>query len=751
MFCKRNTPFITRTNREYGCRPLYGETACLQTSLASSTKAHHIWNPKSTIDHTDHGGVFNFDFSKDGSILGVACERKSILLFDPFSGKLIGHKNNAHSDCVNCVKFLDNRLFATCSDDTTVALWDLRYMKYKIHTFRGHSNWVKNIEYSPEQGVLLTSGFDGCIYSWNINSYSDEETTNKVFYTNRLMRSKLTPDSSKLLISTLEGYIIVIHNLDLTTLAEDLKGFKPSVYRSMQRGGTPLRNGLMSNHVFEQERNRVEFLADWPPGNEANIISSLQVHPHGWCAISRNTDMTENTEWTCVHDIQDYDWKPKDRRDSEDMSGVTPNTSSAYCSSTNTPAFSSLAPSSSLRDSQTSSSEPDGARSSTSAGDTGEPDRAAEEIQLPSLPTSGNTSDSIIEFRRGARTSSGQLSFSISVHTASGRTIHFDNTDFEGSDDDDDDVQVDRQSGLITIRRNNNPTPDGDLDNQESSEEDSDEEFLENDPVDEDLVHYEHNTGDNVEHYADDDSADDIGNNDNAEENMRNSPRNLPANSTASQGSASSQQSVMFRQPLANAAPGASQSESTNTPSETQSANETNSAGAQSRSSGNQASSAGSQSTSDTQSSSGTQARNNSLYFVLQSNTGRRVLNLTYMDRYSEHEKSVLQKKIHMNAKRLVGYAEECNVGRGFIKEVGFSSDGRLICSPFGFGVRLFAFDSNCHELCDCVPSSPVKLYEVTCSLAHGNCVVATKFSPTQNMVVSGCLDGKIAFHQPVL
>ena len=427
------------------------------------------------------------------------------------------------------------------------------------------------------------------------------------------------------------------------------------------------------------------------------------------------------------------------------MSGVTPNTSSAYCSSTNTPAYSSLAPSSNLRDSQTSSSEADGARSSTSAGDSGEPDRAAEEIQLPSLPTSGNTSDSIIEFRRGARTSSGQLSFSISVHTASGRTIHFDNTDFEGSDDEDDDVQVDRQSGLITIRRNNNPTPDRDLDNQESSEEDSDEEFLENNPIDEDLVPYEHNAGDNVEHDADDDSADDIGNNDNAEENVRDS-QNLPASSTASQGS--SQPTVMFRQPLTvNTAP----SGSTNTLSETQSASENNSAGAQSRSSGNQSSSAGSQSASDTQSTSGTQARNNSLYFVLQSNTGRRVLNLTYMDKYSEHEKSVLQKKIHMNAERLVGYAEECNVGRGFIKEVGFSSDGRLICSPFGFGVRLFAFDSNCRELCDCVPSSPVKLYEVTCSLAHGNCVVATKFSPTQNMVVSGCLDGKIAFHQPVL
>jgi len=58
---------------------------------------------------------------------------------------------------------------------------------------------------------------------------------------------------------------------------EDLKGFKPNMYRLMQRSQTPLKIGLQYNHVFEQERNRVEFITDWPAGNEANIISSLQV------------------------------------------------------------------------------------------------------------------------------------------------------------------------------------------------------------------------------------------------------------------------------------------------------------------------------------------------------------------------------------------------------------------------------------------------------------------------------------------
>ncbi len=60
-------------------------------------------------------------------------------------------------------------MFATCSDDTTVALWDTRYMKHNIRTLRGHSNWVKNIEYASNMEKLVTSGFDGSIYTWDIN------------------------------------------------------------------------------------------------------------------------------------------------------------------------------------------------------------------------------------------------------------------------------------------------------------------------------------------------------------------------------------------------------------------------------------------------------------------------------------------------------------------------------------------------------------------------------------------------------
>ncbi len=44
--------------------------------------------------------------------------------------------------------------------------------------------------------------------------------------------------------------------------------------------------------------------------------------------------------------------------------------------------------------------------------------------------------------------------------------------------------------------------------------------------------------------------------------------------------------------------------------------------------------------------------------------------------------------KIYRNRKRLTHYIRESNSGRGFIKEVSFSHDGRILCSPYEQGFR---------------------------------------------------------------
>lgn len=100
---------------------------------------------------------------------------------------------------------------------------------------------------------------------------------------------------------------------------------------------------------------------------------------------------------------------------------------------------------------------------------------------------------------------------------------------------------------------------------------------------------------------------------------------------------------------------------------------------------------------------------------------------------------------------RLLFYSEEPNVGRGFIKEQSFSSDGRVIASPFGNCVRLLAFNSHCSELCDCVPLKPKALTQVGLTVNQKSSILASTFSPNHCTFVAGARDGSISFCSPKL
>ena len=56
---------------------------------------------------------------------------------------------------------------------TTEPVLDI--ISLQVRTLRGHSNWVKNIEYESRESLLVTSGFDGAIYTWDINQYQESQ------------------------------------------------------------------------------------------------------------------------------------------------------------------------------------------------------------------------------------------------------------------------------------------------------------------------------------------------------------------------------------------------------------------------------------------------------------------------------------------------------------------------------------------------------------------------------------------------
>ncbi|XP_050300905.1 uncharacterized protein LOC126739320 [Anthonomus grandis grandis] len=298
------------TSRSLGFhnRPI-GFTDAVKASVYSSFDSVAI-DPDSRKSDNYWGGIFNFEFSHNGKLLVAACEGKQVLIYDAGNQKKIETIETAHLNCVNCIKFLDERTFATGSDDALIKLWDIRKLDKCMKTLHGHSSWVKNIEWSEEEHVMVTSAFDGTVYAWNLNDRTENNMLfEKVFLLSGLMRMKLTPDGKKMLITTTAGFMIIIHNLNLLTLALDLRSFRPNLYRLMQTSEQCFPVATTYNYLFDPKRtrNRIEFIDDFP--NESEVISSLQIHPHGWAAVSRNLNSEENEEWTAVHDIQDRDAK----------------------------------------------------------------------------------------------------------------------------------------------------------------------------------------------------------------------------------------------------------------------------------------------------------------------------------------------------------------------------------------------------------------------------------------------------------
>lgn len=261
-----------------------------------------------------HGAILNLTFSPNGHILAAATERKSILLFDPLCHKLIYNISNAHNDSVNCIKFLDEHLFASASDDTTVSLWDCRMTRRHVKQLDRYPNPVKNLEYDFKSRSLIvtTTDFDGSVYLCPVydTHQNSIQGPSKILHVSCVMKCKLNPDGTKLIFGTSEGYLMVIHDLDLSKITMDLAGFQSDLYRLMQRGHSfGFDFGSWFNYLFTSKRNRVELISDFPPQDDAHVITSLEVHPQAWTILSRNITRNDDSEWTCVHDIQD-DVKP---------------------------------------------------------------------------------------------------------------------------------------------------------------------------------------------------------------------------------------------------------------------------------------------------------------------------------------------------------------------------------------------------------------------------------------------------------
>ncbi|XP_059611524.1 DDB1- and CUL4-associated factor 10 homolog [Phlebotomus argentipes] len=570
--------------RSRGFRSRIGDTDRICRSLYSTIEPTDVWTNQNVNNHL-WGGVYNLEFSPDGSILAAACEKRSIVLFATNTFKETKIIRQAHTDCVNCVKFLDDRMFASCSDDCSVVLWDVRNLKTRVRTLLGHSNWVKNIEYSKKDNLIVTSGFDGSIFTWDINSTTESGLLYRnVFHTTGLMRCRLTPDASKLVICTTGGYMIIIHDLNLETLAEDLKGFRPNLHRLMQLGRQLIPFASQFTHLFlrSQKENRVELVSDFPEGNDAEVISSLQIHPHGWTALSRNISYDESSEFTCVHDIQDFEEESDTEDDIEKEVDCTII-------------------------------------------------ERRMRILMPDSPLYERNAARLVALRREAMNRENRVT---------SEDLHPDIWEIQWP----------------LMNRN---------------------------------THHMNSSHSRLERFR-----------------SGIVPEEARSASTPAAGSSSSGTSTIAQMRAATVAAAMI-----------------------------------------------TGPRTEAERSVLEDmivDSGEEFV----MPREEHTLMSAKRRRVQQNAKRMLYYIEEPNIGKRFIKELCFSSDGRIICSPYGYGIRLLSFNRECSELSACVDgvdAKAQKLTELKVMKCHSDIVVSTKFNPRLPLLVTGCLNGKIVWLQPVL
>ena len=270
----------------------------------------------STIDtkiSTEHGAIFNLEFSPNNQYLVAACENKAILLFDPCSQKRIRIIRNAHKDGVNCVTFLDNRTFATCSDDKNISLWDIRNTRSSIFSLRGHTSWVKSINYNTRTKQLVSSAFDDTIRTWNINDFtnSDNIKGNKVMKIPYLTRTKLMchNECQKLVAATNTGILFVVHNLKFDTLKVDTS----DTMRKLKNIDIDCNDfPVMNLDTHKNVSNRIEFITEFANDVDPWCIASIQIHPQMESILSRyGTKGRQNSEWSTIHSFYEGNIKIK--------------------------------------------------------------------------------------------------------------------------------------------------------------------------------------------------------------------------------------------------------------------------------------------------------------------------------------------------------------------------------------------------------------------------------------------------------
>ena len=149
--------------------------------ITKATKTSSTLEPVAT--YTGHTNVvedvqFHLHHAELFGSVGDDCK---LMIWDLREGRYdkAKHVVDAHTKEINCVAFnpFSEYILATGSADKTVALWDMRNLKTKLHSLESHSEEVYSVQWSPHNETILASASsDRRLNIWDLSKIGEEQS-----------------------------------------------------------------------------------------------------------------------------------------------------------------------------------------------------------------------------------------------------------------------------------------------------------------------------------------------------------------------------------------------------------------------------------------------------------------------------------------------------------------------------------------------------------------------------------------------
>ncbi len=130
-----------------------------------------VGSEKPTILYQHNQPVMAVSFDHEGETIAIGDRAGKILILNSSNGKII-KTVNAHTARILDIEFSpDNRLLASSGLDGVIRIWNVTDWKDNPIEIREHQSWVESIAFSPDGEYLLSSSNDGnLIYMWPIKT-----------------------------------------------------------------------------------------------------------------------------------------------------------------------------------------------------------------------------------------------------------------------------------------------------------------------------------------------------------------------------------------------------------------------------------------------------------------------------------------------------------------------------------------------------------------------------------------------------